>query len=213
MFISMKSHLASRKAYTLIELLAVIFVIGVGAFVAGAVQQKYGKPMGILAGVLAGLAASLLVFLLFCWGWKRDKQKLAGLREKYRAIYRVKAMPTETKSIVKPVNAEIRVGDYAWEARPNRKDGLIHLQGLTPRWTVVWHAGFRPDQIEKVAEKTASQYDYWVPDWAKPPPPPPCPYPVQERDTPTMGLPYHSGPYFTDYPSKAYFSPKSETAK
>src|SRR5262252_6155487 len=188
-----------NTAYTLIELLAVMFVIAVGGFVGGAVQQKYGKPMGLLAGIVAGLATFGLVIQFYRWSWQRDKRRLTELREKYRTIYRVKTLPTDAKSVVKPDKAEIRVGDYGWEAHPNRKDGLIHLQGLTPRWTVVWHAGFRPDQIENVAEKTVSQYDYWVPYWAKTPPPPPCPYPVQERKTPTMGLPHPYGNYFKKY--------------
>lgn len=117
--------------------------------------------------------------------------------------------PPPSKSIVKPAAAEIQIGDYGWDARPSSEDGLIHLQGLTPKWQVVWHAGFRPDQIEKVAVKPASQYDYWAPYWAKPPPPPPCPYPVRERNTPTMGLPHHSGRYFENYPSQYYHSRES----
>jgi hypothetical protein len=216
MFISGKSlgnKTSPRKAYTLNELLAVMFVIAVGGFVGGAIQQKFGKPIGLLAGILAGLAALGLVCLFYRWSWQRDKRRLTELREKYRTIYRVTALPTDAKNVVKPDKAEIRVGDYGWEARPNRKDGLIHLQGLTPRWTVVWHAGFRPDQIEKVAEKTASQYDYWIPYWAKTPTPPPCPYPVQERNTPTMGLPHHSGHYFKDYPSQGYPTSNIEAAK
>ena len=64
--------------------------------------------------------------------------------------------------VAKPDGAEIRVGDYRWEAGPIHKDGLIYLQGLTVEWTVVGHAGFRRDQIEWKTEKPSSQYDHWV---------------------------------------------------
>ncbi len=208
-FKSPKNRLLPRQAWTLIELLAVMFVIVFTATVAEAVRAKYGHGLAVVAGVLAVILGILLVILFYRWMWWSDKQQLTKLREKYRTIYRVKALPTDAKSIVKPEGAAIQIGDYGWDARPNRRNGLIHLQGLTLNWKVVWHAGFRQDQIEKVATKTASQYDYWFPDWAKPPPPPPCPYPVQERKTPTMGLPHHSGHYFLKYPSQDY--PSKET--
>jgi hypothetical protein len=164
-----------------------------------------------MASALALLVGVLLVVLFYRWTWRRNKQQLAQLREKYRTIYRVKELPVDSKMIVKPEGAEIQIGDYGWDARPSCQDGMIHLQGLTKRWQVVWHAGFRPDQIEKIAEKPASQYDYWTPYWAKPPPPPPCPFPIRERNTPTMGLPHHSGRYFKEYPSQHYYkSPEVE---
>ncbi len=213
MFIFCKSHedrRSARKAYTFIELLAVIFIVAFATVVYDVVRGKHGPGQAAVASGLAVLVGILLVILFYRWIWSRDKKRLAQLRENYRNIYQVKELPTAAKSIVKPERAEIQIGDYGWEASPNRRDGLIHLQGLTPKWTVVWHAGFRPEQIEKVAAKPASQYDYFVPDWAKPPPPPPCPFPVRERNTPTMGLPYHSGHYFTNYPSKFYHSPKKE---
>jgi prepilin-type N-terminal cleavage/methylation domain-containing protein len=210
MFILCKSHehrRSARNAYTLIELLAVIFIIGFATAVFVAVRGKHGLSAAVVASVLAVVVGILLVFLFYRWTWSRDKQRLTHLREQYRNIYRVKELPTDAKNIVKPAGAEIQIGDYAWDARPNRRDGLIHLQGLTARWQVVWHAGFRQDQIEKVATKPASQYDNWAPYWAKPPPPP-CPFPVRERNTPTMGLPHHSGRYFENYPSQHYQSPK-----
>jgi prepilin-type N-terminal cleavage/methylation domain-containing protein len=196
------------RAYTLIELLAVIFIIGFATAVFEVVRGKHGQGPAVVACVLALFAGIFLVFLFYRWTWRRNKQQLTRLREKYRNIYQVKALPTDAKSIVKPEGAEIQIGDYGWDARPTRRDGLIHLQGLTARWQVVWHAGFRQDQIEKVAAKPASQYDYWTPYWAKSPPPPPCPFPVRERNTPTMGLPHHSGHYFVNYPSQCYQSPK-----
>ena len=202
-----KRH-SARNAYTLIELLVVILIVGFVAAVHGAVRAKHGEGPALLASLLAVVASALLVVLSWDWNSRSKKRRLTRLREQYRIIYQVKELPTNAKSIVKPAAAEIQIGDYGWDARPSRKDGLIHLQGLTPKWQVVWHAGFRPDQIEKVAGKPVSQYDYWAPYWAKPPPPPPCPYPVRERNTPTMGLPHHFGRYFENYPSQHYQSRK-----
>src|SRR5580765_1201853 len=138
------------------------------------------------------------VVLFYRWSWKRDRRQLQELREKYRGIYRVLALPSDQKIVAKPDGAEIKIGDYGWEAGPASKDGFICLQGLTTEWTVVWHAGFHPDQIEWVTEKPSSQYDYWVPYWAKSPPLPPCPFPVIERATPTIGRPHHSHRYFVE---------------
>lgn len=210
MFLSCKSHAnhrSARSAYTLIELLAVMLVVGLATAAYEAVRRKHGLGLAVVASVLALLIGILLVIIFYRWFWSRDKRQLAQLREKYRTIYRVKELPTDARSLVKPERAEIQIGDYGWDARPICRDGMIHLQGLTKRWQVVWHAGFRPDQIEKVAEKPASQYDYWRPYWAKPSHPP-CPFPVRERNTPTMGLPYHSGHYFKDHPSQFYQSLK-----
>jgi hypothetical protein len=213
--ISTRHRYCSEKAYTLIELLAVIFIVTIVTAVHQAVRGKYGLAMTLVFDFMTILVCAILVILFYRWTWSRDKKQLTTLREKYRSIYQVKALPTDAKCIVKPEGAEIQIGDYAWEARPSRRDGLIHLQGLTLNWKVVWHAGFRSDQIERVADKPASQYDYWRPPyWDSPPysattkPSPPCPYPVQERTTPTMGLPHHSGHYFVKYPSQDYRSEK-----
>lgn len=203
---SYEHHRSARKAYTLIELLAVTFIVAFASVVFGTVRSKHGLVAALLAAVLSGLAGFVMVILFYRWTWSRDKQQLTRLREQYRTIYCVKELPADVKNIVKPEGAQIQIGDYGWDAQPNRRDGLIHLQGLTEQWQVVWHAGFRPDQIEKVAAKPASQYDYWVPYWAKTPPPPPCPFPVQKRNTPTMGRPHHSGHYFKNHPSQYYHS-------
>ena len=199
-----RNYRSRQAAWTLIELLAVVFLIAVSVGFAAAVRGKYGPRMALLAGLLSALVGALIIISLYRWSWRRDKRRLTELREKYRSIYKVKALPTDARSIVKPAGAEIRIGDYGWEARPNCRDGLVHLQGLTKNWKVVWHAAFSPDQIDKVAEKPTSQYDYWVPYWANTPPPPPCPFPVEERRTPTMGLPHHSGRYVVNYPSQNY---------
>jgi hypothetical protein len=209
---SQESRRSAHNAYTLIELLAVMFIVLVAGVAFETVRKQHGRGLALLAGFLAVLVGVLLVILFYRWAGNRDQRRLSELRESYRSIYQVKELPTDARSIVKPAAAEIQIGDYGWEAPPSRADGLIHLQGLTPKWQVVWHAGFRPDQIVKVAVKPGSQYDYWAPDWAKPPTPPPCPYPVQERSTPTMGLPHHSGHYFENFPSQHYHSPKKSGA-
>ncbi len=184
---SHKLQLTKRRwAYTLIELLAVIFII-------------------VGAGAITLVICVVAVVLFYRWSWKRDRKRLQELREKYRGIYRVLALPSDQKIVAKPHGAEIKIGEFGWEAGPASKDGLIYLQGLTSEWTVVWHAGFRPDEIEWVTEKPSSQYDYWVPYWAKSPPPPPCPFPVIERATLTIGRPHHSHRYSvmpSPYPSK-----------
>jgi uncharacterized integral membrane protein len=204
---SEKRH-SARNGYTLIELLALMFIVGFVTAVHEAVRAKHGEAPALLASLLAVVFSALIVVLFWDWTSRSNKRRLTHLREQYRSIYQIKELPTAVKSIVKPAAADIQIGDYGWDAPPGGKDGLIHLQGLTPKWQVVWHAGFRPDQIEKVAVKPASQYDYWAPYWAKPPPAPPCPYPVRERNTPTMGQPHHSGRYFENYPSQYYQSQK-----
>jgi prepilin-type N-terminal cleavage/methylation domain-containing protein len=210
-----ESPRSARNAYTLIELLVVIIIVCLVAAVHGAVRAKHGEGPALLASVLAVVVCALLIVLSWDQGARSNKRQLSKLREKYRSIYQINALPTDPKSIIKLAAAEIQIGDYGWDAKPSRKDGLIHLQGLTPKWQVVWHAGFRPDQIVKVAAKPASQYDYWSPYWAKPPPPPPCPYPVQERETPTLGLPHHSGRYFENHTTqhhRHYYFPNKEGA-
>jgi len=185
-----------RAAYTLIELLAVMFMVALTAIAGKSVAVRYGTWAGIGAGFIAALGSLCLVVLFYRWSWRCDRQRLTELREKYHGIYRVIKMPAAQMSIIKPQGAEIRIGDYGWEAGPDRGDGLIYLQGLAPDWTVVWHTGFSRDEVERVAEKPTSQYDYWAPYWAKSPLPPPCPFPIAERETMTWGRPHHSHRYF-----------------
>ncbi len=192
-------------AYTLIELVAVMFVVAMTGLVEEFVAHRFGRWTGIGAGAVTLIICVMGVVLFYRWSWKLDRRRLQELREKYRGIYRVIALPSDQKIVARPDGAEIKIGDCGWEAGPVSKDGLIYLQGLTVEWALVWHAGFRRDQIEWITEKPSSQYDYWVPYWAKSPPPPPCPYPVIERATLTMGRPHHSHRYFvipSPYPSK-----------
>jgi hypothetical protein len=185
-----------HQAYTLIEFLAFTFMVAITAIVGKSVAARYGTWVGVGAGFIAALSSVCLVVLFYRWSWQRDIRRLKELTEKYRGIYRVIRLPSSDTSIIKPQGAEIKIGDYGWEAGPDREDGLIYLQGLAPDWSVVWHTGFRPDQVERVADKPSSQYEYWVPYWAKSPPPPPCPFSVVERETMTWGRPHHSHRYF-----------------
>jgi hypothetical protein len=195
-----------RSAYTLIELLAVAFIVAVTCIVGGLLSHRFGRWSGIGGGAVTLMICGAGVVHFYRWSWKRDRKQLQDVRERYRGIYRVLALPADPKIIAKPDGAEIRLGDYGWEAGPVNKDGLVYLQGLTTEWTIVWHAGFRSDQVEWITGKPSSQYDYWVPYWVKSPPPPPCPYPVIERATLTLGRPHHSHRYSVvpvPYPSKA----------
>jgi len=200
--VSKTSKSSNRRAFSLLELLLVTFVAIVTSLVWFNVSQNYDIWPGRVAGVLAAIGSSSIVFLFIAWASRRHRLQLQKLREKYRGNYRVLALPCDPRSIEKPEGAEIRIGDYGWEAGPLRKDGLIYLQGLTADWRVVWHAGFREDQIERVATKPVSQYDYWVPHWARSVTLPPCPFPVAERETMTMGLPDSGHVY--DAPKRYY---------
>lgn len=188
------------RGYTLIEVLALTFIVSITGLVYSFSSQTFGVGIGIGAGFITIVICVLVVVQFYRWSWRKDRQRLQDLREKHQDVYCVKVLPTDEGNLRIAAGAEIQIGDLGWEAGPLRKDGLIYLQGLTPEWHVVWHAGFRPDQIEKVATKPISQYDYWHPYWAKVPPPPSCPFPVLARITATMGLPHHSHRYFENYP-------------
>ncbi len=191
---------ASEQALTATEMLAAVFVGVMCVTAYQTVHRDHGFWPAVAAAVLAAAVAIGILALMARRAWNRRQCHLAELRERYRTIYRVKSLPTDPQSVVKREGAEIRIGDYGWEALPTRNDGLIHLQGLTTAWHVVWHAGFGPAQVERVAEKASSQYDHWVPyNLVGTVSQPPCPYPVQKRTTSTMGPPHHSGRYDDTY--------------
>ena len=175
-----------ERALTLIELLTAVFVILVPVLIGEAVAKHYTNGDGIIAGVISVIPCIGLVMLYYKWQWHELKSRRDELKQKYKDVYRVMILPSDKTVIKKPEGAEIKVGDYGWESIPLCDDGLIYLQGLDPKWRVVWYAGFRQDQIEKVTTKPQSQYD-WNYTWVQHPPP--CPFPVQERKTATMGFP------------------------
>jgi hypothetical protein len=189
------SYGSRQGAYTLIEFLAFTLMLAATAIAGKTVATRYGTMAGVGAGFIAALSSVCVTILLYRWSWQRDRLRLKELREKYRGILRAIKLLSTQMSIIKPQGAEIRIGDCGWEAGPDRRDGLIYLQGLVPDWTVVWHTGFHPEQVERLAEKPNSQYDYWLPYWANSPPPPPCPFPVAKREAMTWGRPHHSHRY------------------
>jgi prepilin-type N-terminal cleavage/methylation domain-containing protein len=126
-----------KRAYTLIELLAVMFIVAIISAVYLPVSKKYGVGIGIGAGFVTILVCVFIVIQFYRWSWRRNKQRLQELREKYPTIYRVNALPADKGNHRKAVGAEIKIGDFGWEAGPLRRDGLIYLQGLTPEWYFV----------------------------------------------------------------------------
>jgi hypothetical protein len=168
------------------DMMALWLIFGVPIAIGMFTAKRFGFCVGLVAGLVSAIPCVGGVVLFYRARWRRNTQRRHEWKEKYCGIYRVIAFPTEEKSIKKAQGADIKIGDCGWEAVPLRDDGLIYLQGLTPQWRVVWYAGFHPDQIEKVTLKPRSQYD-WDRTWVKTPPP--CPFPVQDRETTTMGFP------------------------
>lgn len=196
-----KQRLLNRDGYTLIELLAVMFIMTPATVAYATVTRGHGIGMGIVAAFIGGAVGFGIVAFFYRWSWERDKAKLGKLRADYGGIYRVLTGPHDNQPTIMLEGAEIRTGDYGWEAAPlpAKKDGLVYLQGLTPDWRTVWHAGFHPNEIERICPKPSSQYDHWVPYRVKAPTDP-CPFPIQPRETPSMERPHHSGLYFQAYP-------------
>jgi uncharacterized membrane protein len=188
LFCHFRNLSSDRSAWTLIDLLALVFVVAVAQVTVQIVTRTHGLWAGIAAGILAAIVSGTIVVLFYRAGGRRSAERRRMLTEKYPNIYRVLSLPTDDNCIRKAKYARIAVGDYGWEAEPLNSDSLIYLQGLSSQWRLVWHAGFRPEQIEKVGPKPRSQY--YIPyAWRAPNQPPPCPYPVQKDNPPTMGYP------------------------
>lgn len=173
--------------FTLIELLMVIFILGTTAAASGHFGEKHGIWAGVGAGTLFAGANVGAVILFYRWSWKWEERRCTEIRELYRGIYRVVKVPTNKKNTQLGESAEIRIGDFGWEAEPFRDNELLYLQGLTVDWDVVWHAGFEPGEVEYVGPKPSSQYDR---TWGYGETPPSCPFPVERLKTGTLGLPY-----------------------
>src|SRR5580692_1282315 len=98
----MKPAIRRENAYTLIELLMVIFIVALATVAYETVRTKHGPWPAAAASAMAILAGVLLVIFFYRWSWNRDKRQLTELRDKYRTIYQVKALPTDAGSVVKP---------------------------------------------------------------------------------------------------------------
>jgi hypothetical protein len=190
---------AQRRGLTLLDILAAIFVIAVPLITFDIVATHFGKPAGIVAGFLSGGASLSVVSAWSFCSYRSFQNELRLLSAKYPWVYRVTALPTDTSSLWTAEGASnlwtaegakiIEVGDYGWEAEPIHDDGLTYLQGLTEKWGVVWYAGFRSDQIERVGRKPRSQY-YLPASWYHAGPEAfPCPFPVQSHQTTDLGMP------------------------
>jgi membrane protein implicated in regulation of membrane protease activity len=183
------SQAQRRGVVTLIELFAAIFVMAVPLITFEVVATRFGKLTGIAAAFLSAVASVLVVVAFYRWSYRCHQKELRELSEKYPDVYRVTALPTEPSSILMTEGAEIEVGDYGWEAEPIHDDGLTYLHGLTEQWRLVWYAGFRSDQIERIGPKPRSQY-YLPYSWrCRGPETPPCPFPVQSHETTDLGNP------------------------
>jgi hypothetical protein len=163
---------------TAIELLFFLILIGIGIGIGSFVA----KFLGIFAGIVAGvLVVAGFVYLIKIWSGAGHRRHCRKMAEKYTQIFRIRVLPTDEKSIIKPKHCEIKVGDYGWESGPIKKNDLVYLTGYDEKWKLVWWAGFQPEQIEFVCPKPFSQYDRHLPDrrdLLKIP----CPFPVQPRN-------------------------------
>ena len=163
---------------TVIELFFLLVLIGIGTGTRSYVARFFGVWAGIVAGVFATIGFLALTNFLGKNSHRRHCRKMA---KKYTRIFRVVALPTDEKVIIKPKGSEIKLGDNGWECGPIRKNGLIYLEGLNEKWQMIWWAGFRPEQIEYVGPKPLSQYDRLLAD-RKEIFEAPCPFPVQPRE-------------------------------
>lgn len=184
---SINNRRSRQEAWTIFEMLAVVLMIFVPISLGQFAANRFGVLPGVGVGILSAILCAIVVVLFYRARGRQHENRRRELREKYRGVYRVIGLPADETNIKKPQGAEIKVGDFGWEAEPPKgKEGLIFLQGLTAKWQVVWYAGFRSDQIESAGPKPQSQYD-WGYSWLRNAPP--CPFPVQERATPSWGLP------------------------
>jgi hypothetical protein len=168
---------ASDLKITIFDVLYFLILMGIGAAAGYRVARYFGNLAGIIAGVLAAGGFVFLMNALTNASHRRHCRKMA---KKYTRIFRVSALPTDEKSVIKTDNSHIKVGDLGWECSPIRKNGLIYLEGLDEKWKLVWWAGFQPEQIELVGPKPFSQWDIYLPDKQELLTTP-CPFPVQPR--------------------------------
>lgn len=84
-----------------------MFIVTVMAAVYLPMAKRFGPGPAVAAAFLAILVSVMIVFVFYRWSWSRDKTTLRKLRENYRNIYRVIALPTDQKSTVKLEGAPI----------------------------------------------------------------------------------------------------------
>ena len=185
-----RARQAKRRGYSLVELFAAIFVLAVPLITIQVVATRFGKSTGIVAGLLSAVASVAVVIAFYRWIGRCHQKELHELSEKYPHVYRVIALPTDTSSILTAEDAKLEVGDYGWEAEAIHDDGLTYLHGLTEKWRLVWYAGFRSDQIERIGPKPRTQY-YLPYSWrvGGGSSAPPCPFPVETRYATDLGNP------------------------
>ena len=62
--------------FTLIELLALIFIFTFTTVIGKSVTARYGAWAGVGVGFLAALSSLSVVVLFYRWTWRRDRQRL-----------------------------------------------------------------------------------------------------------------------------------------
>lgn len=155
---AVQSAISRRHGFTLIELLAMIIIVAAVSSTWTIVRGKYGIGMGLAAALAVTLLCASLIVVFYHFSGKRFAVEFKDLSEKYATIYRVLSPPDGSAPVLKAEGADIRAGDYGWDAEPIQNDGLIYLHGLSADWLVLWYAGFRPEQIERVGPKPRIQY-------------------------------------------------------
>ncbi len=148
----------TRRGYTFIELLAMIVIVAAVSSTWTIVRARYGIVMGFLTSLVVTIACACVVVAFYRVSGRRFQIEYKALSEKYSSVYRVLSPPSDNAPVLKADGADIHVGDYGWDAEPLHNDGLIYLHGLSSDWLVLWYAGFRPDQIEKIGPKPRIQY-------------------------------------------------------
>jgi hypothetical protein len=179
------SRYPPRGAVTLVELIVLLLLFLPPLLLYPMAGKRWGNWAGIGIASAVEFALLTLVILFYRWGSRRFIERF-GI-QRLPNVYRIQATPTDPAHLVVADGASISVGDYGWEAEPIESDGLTYLHGLNKRWEVVWYAGFRSDEIEKVATKLQSQYliPYtWRSAGSNAPP---CPYPVKKLTLRTLG--------------------------
>ena len=174
----------------LLDMLELLLVLLVPPFTFWVVEPRFGE----FSGTVAAVVSCVLTLVLYTLNKTRKLRYIEKMRcvltNKYPDIYRVVELPTDFSDVITADGAEIVIGDYGWEAEPINPDDRVYLHGLTGTWCVVWYAGFRPDQIEKIGPKPRTQY--YLPhirlvlgklEAVT------CPFPIQSRETLNLGFP------------------------